>query len=355
MFSDLRDNKMVRFKTETVDGKDIMIVSYMISTIHFWDSPNAIECRGSAFDLETGECISAAFPKFFNVNERADTQENLIKDQIVEVYDKIDGSMIVASVINDSVYFKTKKSYFSDVANEASKNATDNVFALCKDMQERGWTPIFEYTSPNHRIVINYGDKSKFTLLALRHNKTGNIARHYRLKEVAERYGVIPVKCHNLSWGELKDICENKEGIEGFVLRLEDGRYVKMKTDWYLKMHHTSTNLRIRDVVAAIIDGTVDDLKSHVASQGFDISQIEVIENEVIGDIVIIKAVVDDVVEEAFAQNKTIRDVAFEMKGNTYFGLIMTKMRGKEPDYMKWWKNRYFKDTPLKSVYNENF
>src|ERR1043165_4434513 len=52
------------------------------------------ECRGVTFDTATGRCIGRPFPKFFNVNERPDTQAGVIDwSKLAHVYEKRDGSL----------------------------------------------------------------------------------------------------------------------------------------------------------------------------------------------------------------------------------------------------------------------
>jgi tRNA splicing ligase len=101
----LRDNKMIAFKTESVAGKDVIIVSYMIGNKELWDDPLARECRGITFDAETGDCICTPFEKFFNVGEREETQEHVLPwNNIKHVYEKRDGSMLTPVLIDGKVF-----------------------------------------------------------------------------------------------------------------------------------------------------------------------------------------------------------------------------------------------------------
>lgn len=54
----------VRFKTETVNGHEYTIVSYMISDPTLWDMNNGLETRGHTFDA-SGNAVSIPFEKFF--------------------------------------------------------------------------------------------------------------------------------------------------------------------------------------------------------------------------------------------------------------------------------------------------
>lgn len=45
-FDHLRNDPRVAFKTENVNGKDVVIVTYMIADNDFWEQPLALEARG---------------------------------------------------------------------------------------------------------------------------------------------------------------------------------------------------------------------------------------------------------------------------------------------------------------------
>ena len=54
---------------------------------------------------------------------------------------------------------------------------------------------------------------------------------------------------------------KNKKDEEGVVIKFADGRWFKMKTDWYVKLHHGIDLIRFeKDVIKMILDGTVDDV-----------------------------------------------------------------------------------------------
>jgi len=85
--------------SENVQGNYVTI-RYMISTPNLWEwnENDALgcairrECRGIAFDVKTGEVISRPWHKFFNVNEKPETQFNLINlEEPHIILEKLDG------------------------------------------------------------------------------------------------------------------------------------------------------------------------------------------------------------------------------------------------------------------------
>jgi hypothetical protein len=113
------------------------------------------------------------------------------------------------------------------------------------------------------------------------------------------------------------------------------------------------TELRERDVAEAVVNETIDDLKSLVASQGKDIAPLEAIENQVAYKLQWLRNEVN-VAKQSFI-GETFKDIALALKGNQLFSLIMSEMRGKEPNYIDFWKRNYLKTYSLRVVYNPSF
>lgn len=349
----LKENPMIRFKEETVNNKVLTIVSYMIGDSELWKQPGSLETRGNVYD-ETGNCICACFPKFFNVGEIPENNPNNIKNNIYEILEKRDGSMVTPVLVDGMLFFKTKKTFFSDVSLRAQHFAPINVKMLSAYCLKNKWTPIFEYTDPCHRIVLSYECFPQFTLLACRNQETGEFQSYDELLRLSTMFNDVPViPRFSLSWEQIIHHIENKEFFEGYVIRLKDGRLVKYKTLWYLAMHRTLTQLRVRDVAEQVIDETIDDLKSILVSQGQCLEPIEKIENQVITQIGDIVCEVNNVVQQC--QGMSFKDMAIQQKDHPLFSLIMNTARGKDLDVTDYWKKNYLKTFSLEAVYNENF
>jgi T4 RnlA family RNA ligase len=352
-FDHLRSHPMVRFKVEEVNGIPVEIISYMIADKEFWENDMALETRGVAFNVITGECLCCPLNKFFNVGERPDTQPDIVKDSFIEVYEKRDGSMVTPVLIDGSIHWKTKKSFYSDVAKLAQSLVPRNVYDLASRCLSQGYTPIFEFTHPDTRIVLDYGKQPHFTLIAVRNNETGEFLSWLYLEVLVAPFEIPTVKKYEKTWEELMHDVEHAVGIEGYVLVLQDGRRVKLKTKWYLELHRTMTELRERDVVEAVLNETVDDMKSLLTSQGKDLAPIEAIEKRVAEEIATLR---DQVGHIVWANtDKSVKEVAIEMKGHPLFSLIMSEIRGKEANYSDYWKRNHLQDFSLRCVYNTNF
>jgi len=347
---------MIRFKEEVLDGQSLTIVHYMISNSELWDNPAALEARGNVYD-ETGECVCACFRKFFNLNERPETRLESIKDRIVQIQEKRDGSLL-APVLSSlgRVVFKTKKSFSSDVALLANQCVTKEVLELSRIFLEMGYTPLFEFTHPDSKVVLDYGPIPQFTLLSARSFSSGEEMTYSELSGIAEQFlspslTVIPVVPY--SWVEVKSLLETAKGIEGFVLILDDGTKVKVKTEEYLRLHRIHTEIRERDIAEAVVDETLDDIIGVITQSNLDRSLVDKIEANVIDELSTIQGEVETLVSSV--SGLSFKEIALSVKDSSYFPLVMAKVRGKEPNVIEFWKKNYLKNYSLRCVFNPSF
>lgn len=349
-FDHLRSDKRIRFAEETVNGETVTIICYMVADPSLWEIPLANECRGIVFNSNS-DCIARPFHKFFNVGECEATQLHNLPN-ITEVLEKRDGSMVNPVLVGGKIAWKSKKSFYSDVAVEAGKNAGKGDYELSLWLAERNFTPVFEYTSDQNRVVLDYGSKPKLVLLSVRHNQTGRYQTYEEICELAASYGVEVIKKYDMTIQDCLEQAKTLENFEGWCLRDPAARfYVKLKCDWYLRMHKARTELRERDVADMVIEETVDDIKSALSLDGFDLTQIEEIERQVCQDLTYTRLTVEDFV--AKIEDKTdFKAIALKYKDIPLFNLIMSAVRGKEPDYKKYWVNNFRENYSLKTVYS---
>jgi RNA ligase len=218
------------------------------------------ECRGLIF-YPDGRLMSRPFHKFFNVNEREETQMNKIDlSQSHVIMEKLDGSMIRPLVINGVLRLGTKMGV-TDVAMNAEvwlAERGDNVKSWLWMCIENGVTPIFEWTSRKNQIVIDY-DIDNLILTACRRNLTGE----YFLPNADDGcpFDVVPV--YGSVEGNLADYiarAREMEGREGDIIRFVDGHMLKIKNDWYVRIHKTMDNIRFdRHIVDLILNEELDD------------------------------------------------------------------------------------------------
>ena len=281
------------------------------------------------------------------------TQQNVLDFTNAIAYEKEDGSQITTLVLNDKVYLKTKKSFYSEVAINANENIKPNEIELVKHLDEFGYTTIFEYYDPEWQIVVNYGDTPKFTLLCARHKETGEYLTREILESVAIIFDVTIVKEYKLTLKEMLSEVDTVTGREGYVILLKNGTKVKLKFSWYRTQHRVRTMMRERDVAEMVADETIDDIKSVVIDSGQDISLIEAIEKRVVSELTEIREYVENQVR--ISQGQDIRKVVDRYKKDLHSYMIIRTFKGQEVDYVKFWKDYYLKKYSLKCVYNTKF
>ena len=336
------------------------VVCYTISdetTFHGEHAEFKREARGITFNPD-GSIAVRPLHKFFNVGECAETQLDsldLSEDNIARLMLKRDGSMLSPMMVDGKIVLKSKKTYESDVANMATAfmyAQLDKViqrvpdipltYAMCRQMMNKNITPVFEFTSPKARIVINYQEPA-LTLLHLRDNVTGEyIMDHYQLKSYSKMFNVPLVEEFPAS--EITDILQRiatEEGIEGYVIQFKDGNMVKLKTPWYLQLHAICVFLRKRDIAMSIIDEKIDDIKSSFAGDEEKLAIIAEIEKQITQKIITISTEVNKCIESH--KGCSPKTVALAYKNHPFFGLIMSGFRGAEPDIIGWYKKHKLK------------
>jgi RNA ligase len=217
------------------------------------------ECRGLIFD-RAGNIMSRPFHKFFNVNEREETQSHAIDmSQPHVIMEKMDGSMIRPILVDGYLRLATKMGV-TEVAMQAESwlaahSHTEHLKQWLRWCMGIDVTPIFEWVSPFNQIVLAY-EEADLVLLAMRDNETGE----YHMPDACpfntvQQYGSVS--------GNLTDYIARQrgaEGREGDIIRFADGHMVKVKNDWYVRIHKTMDKIRYdRHIVELILNEEVDD------------------------------------------------------------------------------------------------
>jgi RNA ligase len=314
------------------------VVCYAISNGETFDSEWARECRGITFDRD-GNILIRSMHKFFNVGERESTQVgNINWDLGVRIMDKRDGSMITPCVLDGGIEVKTKKSFDTDQANRAKAFilARQNYVDFVRRCHDLKLTATFEWTSPGDRIVVKY-PHDELVLTQVRENESGE----YRtdLARFASKYNIPLVEeeiLPSLDIHALLTKLQDEEGKEGYIIQFGDGEMVKLKTPWYINLHHSVTFTRERDIARMVVEEQIDDFKSYLSQIGETHDTVNAIEKRVLDTILDIKKVVEALAKANWSDDKKEFVTAVNPR-HEYFGLIMDYYVGKEPRY-----NEYF-------------
>ncbi len=339
------------------------VICYMVKDEDTFRGEHAFwyqEARGLTFGPD-GKVVSRTLHKFPNVGENAESQPELIDwSRVVRIMDKRDGSMITPVLVDGQIICKTKKTFTSNEAIEATKllNADPIKVEWTRDCLRQGFTPTFEWTSPRFPIVLLY-EKDELTLLQIRHNESGMYAMHTIMdpnfecpfpvvENIIDDY--VSQFDGKVSWDKLYEMAMEREGIEGVIVQLDDGQMYKVKTKWYCDLHHSVTFTRYRDVARTVLEDKSDDLKAAFSLTGRDIAPIVQIENQIFSAIYILERTVDKYVEDGHARGLTPKDMAAEHQGHYLFGQIMSTFRGKKVDWLKYYLQNHIRDHSLEVI-----
>jgi RNA ligase len=252
------------------------VINYVVATHDTFPEGNAIrrECRGLVFDME-GNLINRRYHKFFNVNERDETAIHAIDwSRPHVILEKLDGSMVSPCLINGHIRWTTKMG-ITDTSMEAETFVASrpDYAELAKYYLENGYTPIFEWCSNKNRIVLDYPE-DRFVLTAMREITSGNYLLQDALDRIGQRYGIEVVETYQHGDDEIVEQVRKWENTEGIVVRFDDGHMVKIKSEWYVRIHKVKSMLgQERDVVSLILNNALDDMLPILPKE--DVEKIE--------------------------------------------------------------------------------
>lgn len=342
-------SEILNDKTEikSVDsGYDTVSVSYAYFDKNTFSDLLSEECRGSVFCKKTGKLLARPLHKFFNIGERENLSD-LKFDDILAVWEKLDGAMINSVIIDNTLFLKTKNSFSSEAAEKANNfiSRNKNYQDFCLEIGKY-YTVIFEYLDPYKVEVVNQ-KVEKLVFLHLRHNKTGSYVpfNDHELQRLISKYQIeccLPVlfKDSNgkFNMEELNDYIENKKETEGLVIQFNDGKMVKYKTKWYQgNSINSGERLRYRDVVRLVCEGKIDDKKSELSIKGFDLTEIEKIEEDIVLKIKKQECKIKkecEILMSLSEENKQAR-IKNILNKDPLLGCIMTTLKGKPVDLLK--------------------
>lgn len=321
-------------RDEFVVGKrdGYQFIDYNYALPDSFDCQIRRECRGLKFDMD-GKLIARPFHKFFNLHERPEDIPTAW-DGVV-VMEKLDGSMVHPARVNGELVFMTRAG-ISDQAKLARAACQrlpygKAILDFCANAVTNGFTPIFEFTSPQNQIVVRYATEA-LTLLALRRNDNGYYMSRWLVETEARRYGFPHVRTFDHSLSDLDAFVRHVrelKGMEGYVVRLGQ-HLIKVKGDEYVAAHKARSGLLWeKDVLRLVLENKIDDVAALLPDD--EANRLQLWEGEVnkgvSAAVTILRALIHaygelprhefaHVVKERFAWNKLLPSMLF----STYDG-----------------------------------
>lgn len=176
-FEQLTEQFAIKVKHYEEDG--IVLLDY-----HMLDSPKlhpvVIECRSLILQFNTFGVVSRKFDRFFNYGEALDYYHDFDLSRSV-IMEKADGSLIGVYYHNGKWHISTRGMAFAEGEHVMGGTFRDKVldaFGVSEgDFQQtfngfpKDTTFVFEYTSPENRIVTRY-EEPKMVLLSVNDGET---------------------------------------------------------------------------------------------------------------------------------------------------------------------------------------
>lgn len=222
----------------------------------WWNKDN-LYFRSSLWN-SSGNLISGSYPKFFNFDERIDIHPfngDLTGCSLIE---KIDGSTLIISKYKSEFIIRTRGSVNAEKVMTNGKEISyfkDKYKLFFDNLPDT--TPysfIFEWISPNNRIVINYIEPD-LILTGIIHHNTYELATQNILDKQANILGFKrPQRFQFNNFKELSYATALFKDKEGICLYYNKDQYItKIKSLWYLSAHAFKSNLSIKSILSLYI------------------------------------------------------------------------------------------------------
>jgi hypothetical protein len=210
--------------------------------------------RSSIWDLE-GNLLSAGFPKFTNFGENSENFTVPLSVNGVDFVTKIDGSLVCIDFVNERLNMRTRGTFH----HTSLENWADFEYCLNNNPKLVEWlkknsnyTLLCEITTPNLKIVIDYGVTPQFWLVGAINKNDYSLMIQSELNGLAIELNINRPEVYSFNSIEhCIDSVKLWNGKEGVCLYSQNGQAIhKIKAEIYLKLHRFKEN--------ATMDNTID-------------------------------------------------------------------------------------------------
>lgn len=213
-----------------------------------WTKSNIV-LRSSVWNSKN-ELISAGFPKFFNWNENNNLIPHPSKLNNTCITEKLDGSLFIVSKYKGEFILRTRGTLNArelDNGYEISE-FEKNYLPSCNVLNDNDtwdFSLLFEWTSPDNKIIIDYGNKPSWILIGGVYHKDYSLFTQNKLNSIAESFDWKRPKLYSFpNVDSLLSNINNFKDKEGVVVYSKNDQVLhKCKSTWYLKLHHLKSEL----------------------------------------------------------------------------------------------------------------
>lgn len=254
-FIEKRDRLVEQKILRCDDLGDLRVYSYK-NWCKTWDIIT-LNSRGIIYNRKTGEVIARPFPKFFNMNQRIETQErNLPWHGGFRIFRKEDGWLGILYRDGGQHRISTRGSFKSVGALWATEFLKQYDLTGLPDEV----TLLFELICPKTHIVVDYGDREDLVLLAAYNRHTGEEYEWEQIEKWSKEFGFTLVESYDQDWlgycrGQIKTVSGAE--LEGFVIRFANGLRIKIKSEDYFRRTALLMGLTPLNIWATLSNGKV--------------------------------------------------------------------------------------------------
>ena len=325
---------------------------YLVQPQHIgckWTQENKI-FRSSIWNKE-GELVSAGFPKFPNWGEQPDVFPLPTSLKGCNCIEKLDGSSLIVSKYRGRIILRTRGTFDASVHENGAEleEFLKRYPTLSHNIDTGVKSLIFEWTSPNQRIVLNYGDKPTFVLIGGIYHKDYSLFTQAELDTLAEWHDFDRPKVYSFdSIENLSIMVKEWKGKEGVVVYSKDDQVLhKVKSAWYLALHKMKSEIaNIENLVDVYLTWEMPEYEAFEARlvETFDYELF----SQIIGDVSKIceaKKNADRIVAHMkhtvpYFQAKTRKEAALEIidayGATAKKGIMFNLLDGRELDSKAW-------------------
>lgn len=236
--------------------------------------------RSLMLNPKTGQVLSAGFPKFFNHGEVEDDtltlDEALAAEEPVYFTDKLDGTLIIRSVIDGQVHLRTRGRLDGGEHGALAERVIAERYPILADPAFGGGVSLlFELVSPAFRIVLPYKEDN-LVLVGAVDLETLRLWDVPELQELARERGFAIAEMIELPREPeaLVKAVGEWQGREGVVASCNGGQtLVKIKAADYLTRHRLRFALSARVIREVCLERDVRslaDFEEFLHEQGAD-------------------------------------------------------------------------------------
>lgn len=209
--------------------------------------------RSSIWDKD-GNLLSAGLKKFVNFGENPENFPVPTSLDNTKIVEKIDGSCCIIDYVNNQLSMRTRGMF----SYESIENKSDFDHCISKYPTISKWIKnnsnyslICEITTPNLRIILDYGNEPDFWLIGAVNKNDYSLLKQEQLDELSNILGIKRPSYYTFSsMNSLLDEIQQINGKEGCCLYSKDQQEIhKIKSTWYLALHRMKEALASFDKV----------------------------------------------------------------------------------------------------------